>query len=98
MVSGTKVICVDDRFPTEILIYYTNLPLKDKVYTIRDVEVGVGLNGESGEIAVTLVELANPNSEAPPHRERGFKIERFRELEPEVEVAEERLEELEQMV
>ena len=97
MISGTKVICVDDRFPPEILIYYTNLPLKDKVYTIRDVEVGVGLNGEAGEIAVTLVELANPVSEAPPHRERGFKVDRFRELEPEVEVAEERLEELEQM-
>ena len=98
MISGTKVICVDDRFPPEILIYYTNLPLKDKVYTIRDVEVGVGLNGEAGEIAVTLVELANPVSEVPPHRERGFKVDRFRELEPEVEVAEERLEELEQMV
>lgn len=98
MVSGTKVVCVDDRFPPEILIYYTNLPLKDKVYTIRDVEVGVGLNGEAGEIAVTLLELSNPVSEVPPHRERGFKVERFRELEPEVEVAEERLEELEQMV
>ena len=94
MVSGTKVICVDDRFPLEILIYYTNLPLKDKVYTVRDVEVGVGLNGEAGEIAVTLVELANPVSEGPPHRERGFKVERFRELEPEVEVAEEVEEEL----
>ena len=94
MVSGTKVICVDDRFHPEILIYYTNLPLKDKVYTIRDVEVGIGLNGEAGEIAVTLVELANPVSEVPPHRERGFKVERFRELEPEVEVAEEVEEEL----
>jgi hypothetical protein len=94
MVSGTKVICVDDRFPPEILIYYTNLPLKDKVYTVRDVEVGVGLNGEAGEIAVTLAELANPVSEAPPHRERGFKVERFRELEPEVEVAEEVEEEM----
>lgn len=94
MVSGTKVICVDDRFPTEILIYYTNLPLKDKVYTVRDVEVGVGLNGEAGEIAVTLAELVNPVSEAPPHRERGFKVERFRELEPEVEVAEEVEEEM----
>lgn len=94
MISGTKVICVDDRFPPEILIYYTNLPLKDKVYTIRDVEVGIGLNGEAGEIAVTLVELANPVSEVPPHRERGFKVERFRELEPEVEVAEEVEEEL----
>jgi hypothetical protein len=88
VVSGTKVICVDDRFPTEILIYYTNLPLKDKVYTIRDVEVGVGLNGEAGEIAVTLAEIANPVSEVPPHRERGFKVERFRELEPMVETEE----------
>jgi hypothetical protein len=94
MVSGTKVICVDDRFPPEILIYYTNLPLKDKVYAIRDVEVGIGLNGEAGEIAVTLVELANPVSEVPPHRERGFKVERFRELEPEVKVAEEVEEEM----
>ena len=94
MISGTKVICVDDRFPPEILIYYTNLPLKDKVYTVRDVEVGVGLNGEAGEIAVTLVELANPVSEVPPHRERGFKVERFRELEPEVEGAEEVEEEM----
>ena len=89
MVSGTKVICVDDRFPPEIFIYYTNLPIKDKVYTIRDVEVGVGLNGEAGEIAVTLVEISNPVSKVPPHRERGFKVERFRELEPEVEVEEE---------
>jgi hypothetical protein len=94
MVSGTKVICVDDRFPLEILIYYTNLPLKDKVYTVRDVEVGVGLDGEAGEIAVTLVEIANPNSKVFPYRERGFKIERFRELEPEIEVAEEVEEEL----
>ena len=94
MVSGTKVICVDDRFPTEILLYYTNLPLKDKVYTIRNVEVGVGLNGEAGEIAVTLVEFSNPVSKTPPHRERGFKVERFRELEPPVEVEEEIEEEL----
>jgi len=89
VVSGTKVICVDDRFPPEIFIYYTNLPIKDKVYTIRDVEVGVGINGEAGEIAVTLAEISNPVSSTPPHRERGFKVERFRELEPEVEVAEE---------
>lgn len=94
MVSGTKVICVDDMFPTSILQYYTNLPLKDKVYTIRDVEVGVGINGEAGEIAVTLVEISNPVSKVPPHRERGFKVERFRELEPQVEVEEEIEEEL----
>jgi hypothetical protein len=89
VVSGTKVVCVDDRFPAEIFIYYTNLPIKDKIYTIRDVEVGVGINGEAGEIAVTLVEISNPVSKVPPHRERGFKVERFRELEPPVEVEEE---------
>ena len=49
----------------------------------------MGLNGEAGEIAVTLVEISNPVSKVPPHRERGFKVERFRELEPEVEVEEE---------
>jgi len=94
MTSGTKVVCVDDLFPASILNYYTNLPLKDRVYTIRDVEVGVGIDGQAGEIAVTLVELINPVSEKYPHRERGFKIERFRELEPAVEVEEEIEEEL----
>ena len=94
MVSGTKVICIDDLFPTGVLNYYTNLPVKDKVYTIRDVEVGVGIDGQAGEIAVTLVELINPTSEKYPHRERGFKVERFRELEPLVEVEEEIEEEL----
>jgi len=94
MTSGSKVVCVDDRFPPEIFLYYTNLPLKDRVYTIRDMEVGVGIDGQAGEIAVTLVELINPVSEKKPHRERGFKIERFRELEPAVEVEEEIEEEM----
>jgi hypothetical protein len=94
MISGTKVVCVDDLFPASILNYYTNLPLKDRVYTIRDVEVGVGIDGQAGEIAVTLVELINPVSEKHPHRERGFKVERFRELEPAVEVEEEIEEEM----
>jgi hypothetical protein len=94
MISGTKVVCVDDRFPPEIFLYYTNLPLKDRIYTIRDMEVGVGIDGQAGEIAVTLVELINPVSEKKPHRERGFKVERFRELEPAVEVEEEIEEEM----
>lgn len=82
MVEGTKVVCVDDLFPKEVLKYYTNLPVKDKVYTIRSVEVGIGIDGQAGEVAVTLVELSNPVSNKYPHRERGFKAERFRELEP----------------
>ena len=94
MQSGSKVVCVDDRFPVEILMYYSSLPLKDRVYTIRDMEVGVSINGEEGEIAVTLNELINPTSSVHPFRERGFKAERFRELEPPKETAESMTEEL----
>lgn len=94
MQSGSKVICVDDRFPVEIFVYYSALPIKDKVYTVRDMEVGVSINGEEGEIAVTLNELINPTSSKPPCRERGFRIERFRELEPPKETAESMVEEL----
>lgn len=87
-------MCIDDRFPPEIFIYYANLPSKNVVYTIRGVEVGVGLKGEP-EIAVTLFELVNPASSTPPHRERGFKIERFVEIEAPEEEEEDSFAELE---
>ena len=28
--AGSKVVCVDDRFPPDILVYYNSLPLKDR--------------------------------------------------------------------
>jgi len=85
MREGSKVVCIDDTFPTQVLNFYTDLPKKGKIYTIRTIEVGIGLNGQEGEIAVTLKEIVNPVSKMPPHRERGFLQERFAELEPDKE-------------
>jgi len=85
MREGSKVVCIDDTFPTQVLNFYTDLPKKGKIYTIRTIEVGIGLNGQEGEIAVTLKEIVNPASKMPPHRERGFLQERFAELEPDKE-------------
>ena len=85
MRAGSKVVCVDDRFPPEILIYYNALPLKDRVYKVRGMGVGIALNGEPGEIVVYLEGLENPKSTTPPHPERGFAEWRFREIEPPAE-------------
>lgn len=82
MTKGSKVLCIDDRFPIEILIYYNALPIKDKVYRVRDLGIGIGVDGQPGEVVVYLDGLNNPCSSKPPHPERGFAQHRFRELEP----------------
>jgi len=88
MREGSKVVCVDDRFPPEILIYYNGLPIKDRTYTVRGMGVGISHKGEPGEIVVYLNELKNPVSAKPPHPERGFASWRFREIEPPKEAEE----------
>ena len=80
--TGSKVVCVDDRFPPDLLAFYNALPIKDRHYTIRGIGIGVGLNGEAGEVVVYLEGLENPCSAVPPYPERGFAQHRFREIEP----------------
>ena len=82
MRSGSKVVCLDDRFPIDILVYYTSLPIKDRVYIVRDMGIGIGLDNQPGEVVVYLQGLDNPCSSVPPHAERGFAQYRFAELEP----------------
>lgn len=82
MRRGSKVICVDDSFPKEIVNFYKFLPVKNQVYTIRDVGIGVSWKNEPGEVVVYLEGLVNPSSNKPPYPERGFNQERFREIEP----------------
>ena len=89
MKEGSKVVCIDDKWPEGVLKFYTDLPKLGNIYTIRTLEVGVGWDGVEGEVAVTLQEIINPVSKTPPHRERGFKQERFAELEPDVSESEE---------
>jgi hypothetical protein len=91
--TGSKVVCVDDRFPPEIIAFYNHLPIKDRHYTIRGVGIGISTNGEPGEVVVYLEGLPNPCSSVPPHPERGFAQHRFREIEPPVEAEIEELEE-----
>lgn len=89
MRQGSKVICVDDRFPTDLLLHYNSLPIKDKVYVVRGLGVGISLDGQPGEVVVYLEGLQNPCSSVPPHPERGFAQHRFRELEPPAEDSQE---------
>ena len=80
MTVGSKVVCVDDKFPLGIEKFYTSLPKAGVVYVIREMSVGISLQGEEGEVCVLLVGLNNPRSNKPPFPERGFKAERFRPL------------------
>lgn len=82
MRRGSKVVCVDDNFPKEVVNFYTHLPVKDHVYTVRDVGIGVNWKGEPGEVVIYLEGMENPASNKPPHPERGFNQERFREIMP----------------
>ncbi len=78
--TGQKVVCIDDKFPLDILQYYVALPKEGVVYVVRGTTVGISPDGQEGEIAVYLIGLNNPKSSKPPFRERGFKAERFRPL------------------
>lgn len=88
MRTGSKVVCVDDRFKPELMVYYNCLPIKDRVYVVREMGVGLSATGEEGEIVVYLEGMENPRSTKPPHPERGFAEWRFREIEPPAEESE----------
>jgi len=87
--SGSKVVCLDDRFPPDILAYYNSLPIRYRVYVVRGMGIGVSLDNQPGEVVVYLEGLENPVSSVPPHAERGFAQHRFKELEPPAEEAQE---------
>jgi hypothetical protein len=91
MRTGSKVICVNDLFPKEIIPFYKSLPIKDHTYIIRDMGIGVAINGQAGEVVVYLEGMMNPCSTTPPFPERGFSAERFTELQPPAEVEAEEL-------
>jgi hypothetical protein len=88
--KGQKVVCVDDNFTAAARLLFKHLPVKDVVYTVREVYVGRGnlLKADSGkmdgEIGILLVELVNPPDPSLKKGllyELGFKAERFAPLE-----------------
>ena len=84
MVKGQKVVCINDTFSPTILALYKQLPVKDTVYTIREVFLGrekIVKGGDSATVGLLLHELKNPPD--PFHQgeqELGFSSERFAPL------------------
>src|SRR4051812_31149833 len=96
MIKGQKVVCVNDSFPEIVRAIYKQLPVKDNIYTIREVFLGrekIVKGGDSATVGLLLEELTNPPD--PFHKgeqELGFSSERFAPLQEvpdeEVEVEE----------
>ena len=81
MIKGQKVVCVNDSFPDIVRAIYKELPVKDNIYTIREVFLGrekIVKGGDSATVGLLLEELTNPPD--PFHKgeqELGFSSERF---------------------
>src|SRR5438067_1397897 len=69
---GQKLVCVDGRFPQQILDWATDLPRKGRVYTIRSMAHGKSLYTGEPKFGFRLEELQ-------PGR-CGFFAERFAPL------------------
>ena len=83
---GQRVVCIDAEFSDFIKSLYVELPVKDTVYTIRDVMPGIGADNKTYEVAVLLVELKNNLNNHPVPTENAFNVERFAPLDPNFEV------------
>ncbi|PTX98495.1 hypothetical protein [Opitutus sp. ER46] len=84
MVKGQKVVCINDTFTPAIRALYKQLPVKDNIYTVREVFLGrekIVKGGDSATVGLLLEELKNPPD--PFHQgeqELGFSSERFAPL------------------
>lgn len=96
MIKGQRVVCINDTFPELIRALYKELPVKDNIYTVREVFLGrekIVRGGDTATVGLLLKELKNPPD--PFHQgeqELGFSSERFAPLnelpDEEVEVEE----------
>jgi hypothetical protein len=99
MIKGQKVVCINDTFTPTIRALYKQLPVKDNIYTIREVFLGrekIVKGGDSATVGLLLEELTNPPD--PFHQgqqELGFSSERFAPLQ---EVPDEKAEKEEVLV
>ena len=84
MVKGQKVVCINDTFTPPVRALYQQLPVKDNIYTVREVFLGrekIVKGGETATVGLLLEELKNPTD--PFHQgeqELGFTSERFAPL------------------
>ena len=84
MVKGQKVVCINDTFFPTVRAIYLQLPVKDNIYTVREVFLGrerIVKGGDTATVGLLLEELTNPKD--PFHQgeqELGFSSERFAPL------------------
>lgn len=86
MITGDKVVCVNDNYDPWVVDIYNQLPIKGFVYTVESVSMGradpLDRGIESMVDAVTLKEVTNPSD---PYYKGGvkelqFNSERFRKV------------------
>jgi len=84
MVKGQRVVCINDVFSPTVRALYRQLPVKDTIYTVREVFLGrekIVKGGDTATVGLLLEELVNPKD--PFHQgeqELGFSSERFAPL------------------
>lgn len=96
--TGDKVVCIDDQFPLGVEKLYDQLPVKDKVYVVRDIRLGISLDCKSGAASILLIGLVNPNANSKAALERGFNSDRFIKLSERQDSASDRKTEKKEMV
>jgi hypothetical protein len=79
MISGQKVVCINDRAHPATLLLYDNWIKKGTTYVVRDVFLGTmpGAANLHDTVAITLLGIYNPVPQLKGARERGFNSERF---------------------
>jgi len=81
---GQKVVLVDDKWPETVKQLYLSLPVKDSIYVVRAVRVGVRADElimdmrRVLEQSLLLVGIVNPCNKVGV--EAGFAASRFRSL------------------
>src|SRR6266576_2360938 len=72
--SGQRVVCLNNRFPQQILEWTSNLPHQGEIYTIRSIEIGRCLYTRRVTVGLFLHEL-------PTLQDRlAFRADRFAPL------------------
>ena len=75
-----KVVCINDSFTSHLRQYYNDFPVKNEIYTIRELTPGRSLDGRT-TMMVTLDEIINP-VQGNNNYERGYEASRFAPLIP----------------
>lgn len=90
--NGNRMVCIDDVWPVWVKMFYTQLPKKGSIYTLRDFDMGCNPNtasensdkslllSGSKEYTVWVHECVNPIHPISK-KEPGFSAKRFAPIE-----------------